>query len=118
MMKTHKVIVRVAIGGVVLIASLLLLTSPLSRDLFGEGNDTADDIFALTVAVTALSTIAVFAITTIIACCYLGKRLGYDLYAGLLLLIPIVNIIVFLAWAFRESPNEKALARARRQIKH
>ena len=46
---------------------------------------------------------------SIIAWCQIGKRLGYDLYTGLLMLIPIVNIFVFFSWAFRESPNERRI---------
>jgi hypothetical protein len=50
-----------------------------------------------------------FGVTWVVACCYLSKRLGYDLYAGLLLVIPVVNVLVFFYWAFNESPNERKI---------
>ena len=56
-----------------------------------------------------LAGIAALGITSIVACCYLGRRLGYDPYAGLLLLIPGVNVFVFYYWAFKESPTERKL---------
>ncbi len=56
-----------------------------------------------------LAGIAALGITSIIACYQLGKRLGYDLYAGLLLLIPGVNLFVFCYWAFKESPTERKI---------
>jgi hypothetical protein len=49
------------------------------------------------------------AVASIIAWCQIAKRLGYDLYAGLLMPIPVVKLWVFFFWAFRESPNERRI---------
>lgn len=68
-----------------------------------------DDVLGLLFGILVLFGSAALGITWIIACCYLSKRLGYDSYAGLLLLIPLVNVFVFFYWAFKESPNERRL---------
>lgn len=48
-------------------------------------------------------------------CCYrLAERLGYDGLMGVLLIVPVVNVVVTFMWAISESPNElkiKALER-------
>lgn len=99
---TQKQIIASAVFlGVVCITAFVLFQSPVAEGLFREGNDTADDIFGLALAVLMLAGIVGLSIAIIIACCYLGKRLGYDMYAGLLLLVPVVNVVVLFAWAFR-----------------
>jgi hypothetical protein len=41
--------------------------------------------------------------------CKIVKRLGYDSYAGFVMVIPIVNFFAFLYWAITESPNERTI---------
>lgn len=67
------------------------------------------DILGLLVALLYFVVFPALAVVSIIAWCQIAKRLGYDLYAGLLMLIPVVNLLVFFYWAFRESPNERRI---------
>jgi len=53
--------------------------------------------------------IPALAVASIIAWCQIAKRLGYDPYTGLLMLIPVANLFVFFCWAFWESPNERRI---------
>ena len=85
--------------------------SLLTGELFSANSDVTDDVLGLLVAIVMLSCATAIRVTMIVACCYLGRRLGYDLYAGLFLLIPGLNVIVFFYWAFKELPNEKKLRR-------
>ena len=88
---------------------VLLTFSPLTKELLASGNVTFYDIAGLIYLAGGATIIAVMAITGIIASCMLARRLGYDQMSGLLLLIPVINVIVFFYWAFRESPNEQKL---------
>jgi len=101
--------------GSILVAGFVVLTSPLSDSFFAEGNDTFDDILSLAIAFALLASLVALSVGGIVACCALAKRLGYDPYAGLLLLLPGVNVFVFFMWAFRESPNERRLQRLKAQ---
>lgn len=96
------------------IGVFVILFSPLANGFFASGNDTADDVIGLLVAVLVWSVTGILAVALVIACCQFAKRLGYEQSAGLLLLIPAVNLIVFLVWAFTESPNEKKIAKLKR----
>ena len=53
-----------------------------------------------------------FGIPTVVLVAYCGCRiaskLGYSSYAGLLLMIPVVNLITWVVWAFSDSPSERA----------
>lgn len=99
------------------VAIFVILFSPLANGLFASGNDTVDDVIGLVVAILVLSATGILAVTMVIACCQLAKRLGYDPIAGLLLLIPLVNFVVFFQWAFTESPNEKKMSKLKRAQK-
>jgi ATP/ADP translocase len=113
-----KQIVGVAIACfVIFITIVVALFSPLANGLFAPGNDTADDVIGLLLAILILSVIGILMVTFVIACCQLAKRLGHEQSAGLLLLIPLVNLVVFFLWAFTESPNEKRIARLKRTQK-
>src|SRR4051812_5462904 len=50
--------------------------------------------------------------------CRVARRLGYSGYAGLLLLIPLVNPVAWAVWALSESPNERALRALRGELSH
>ena len=67
------------------------------------------DILEFLPALVILVGIAVLCVVVIIAWCKLAGRLGYDPMMGILMLIPVVNLVVFLYWAFKESPNEKRI---------
>lgn len=110
-MKPRQVIIASIIVGVLVIAAAILLTSPLTRQLLESDSPKAltNAVAGLFLAVTMIAGVAALSITFIIACCYLAKRLGYEMSSGLLLLVPIVNLVVFFSWAFRESPNERKL---------
>ena len=110
-MEPARILFTLGFFGLMLITVAVLLFSPLSNQLFNPGSNTdwIEDILGLLFLVLTLFGISVLAITSIIACCQLGKRLGYDPYAGLLLLIPGVNVFIFFYWAFKESPNERKL---------
>jgi hypothetical protein len=64
-----------------------------------------DDPYAILWSVIIL---ALFAF----CCAKIARRLGYDRpwVIGLLMLVPLVNLLVFLVLAFDKSPNEKRLA--------
>ena len=114
-MKQTTTVILVALAGLLGVAAFVLAFSPLTKTLFdsSRGGDTLDDVLGLLIGILVLFGTAAIAIIWIVACCYLGKRLGYDLYVGLLLIIPVVNLIVFLYWAFNESPNERRLRQMR-----
>jgi uncharacterized membrane protein required for colicin V production len=114
-MTQKQIVATLAVLGVLLAAGFVLAFSPLADNLFTEGNDTMDDLFGLVLGMLVIVAVAGGGIISVIACCNLGKRLGYDPYAGLLLLIPLVNIMVFFLWAFQQSPNEKAIVRFKRE---
>ena len=67
------------------------------------------DILGGLAALLIFVMIPALAVASIIAWCQIAKRLGYDLYAGLLMLIPVVNLVVFFYGAFWESPNERRI---------
>lgn len=115
-MTSPKLLTLLGLVGLGLIVALLLLTSPMSSQLFqpASNSDWLEDLVAFLVLVFMLFGMIALVVTSIIACCHLAKRLGYDLYAGLLLLIPGINVFVFFLWAFKESPNERKLLRLRR----
>ena len=50
-------------------------------------------------------------LAVLVAVCWakLANRLGYGGFIGVLMLIPVVNVITFLILALSESPNEKKL---------
>lgn len=104
-------VIVVGLVGLFSVAAFMLAYSPLSKNLFDSsgGANRLDDVFGLLIGIFILFGSGAFGITWIIACCYLSKRLGYDLYTGLLLIIPVVNVFVFFYWAFKESPNERRL---------
>lgn len=115
--KQKSILFVVGLAGLLAIAAFVLAFSPLSKNLFDSsgGANRMDDILGLLIGILILFGGGAFGITWIIACCYLSKRLGYDLYAGLLLIIPVVNVIVFFYWAFKKSPNERKLDKLRTQ---
>lgn len=50
-------------------------------------------------------------------CCYrLSERLGYDGMMGILLLIPLVNVVLMFYWAISESPNERKIKSLERKL--
>jgi hypothetical protein len=110
-MTPAKMLAAIGLVGLGLITALVLIFSPLTSQLLepGDNSDWLEDVLGLILFVLTLFSISLLGITSIIACCQLGKRLGYDLYAGLLLLIPGVNVLIFFYWAFKESPNERRL---------
>ena len=110
-MKQRKILFSVATIGLLLLTGLVLAFSPLTPQLFqpDSNSDWLEDIVGLVGFVIVLAGTSALGITSIVACCYLGKRLGYDPYAGLLLLFPPINVFVFFYWAFKESPNEQRL---------
>ena len=110
-MTPTRILFALGFIGLALITTVVLLFSPLSKQLFDPASNTdwIEDISALILFVLMLFGLSVLGITSVIACCQLGKRLGYDQYAGLLLLIPGINVFVFFYWAFKESPNERRL---------
>jgi len=110
-MKPFKLIALISACCALAMLGLLLLTSPLLHSPFQ-----ADDWAALLLWTFGAGAVAATAITWILACCKLDARLGYDLYAGLLLLIPVVNLVVFVAWAFRVSPREQELRRLKKRL--
>ncbi|MCS7468719.1 hypothetical protein NZK35_18860 [Stieleria sp. ICT_E10.1] len=116
-MSRKQIIVAAIACFVFFVAIFVILLSPLASGLFASGNDTADDVIGLVVAILVLSATGILAVTLVIACCQLAKRLGYEQSAGLLMLIPAVNLIVFFVWAFTESPNEKKISRLKRAQK-
>jgi drug/metabolite transporter (DMT)-like permease len=67
------------------------------------------DLIEISANLLVFAICASVGIASIIAWCQIAKRLGYDLYAGLLMLIPVANLCVFFYWAFRESPNERRI---------
>ena len=95
----------------------VILFSPLANGLFASGNDTVDDVIGLVVAILVLSANGILAVTLIIAWCHLAKGLGYEQSAGLLLLIPLINLVVLFLWAFTESPNEMKISKLKRTQK-
>jgi hypothetical protein len=50
-------------------------------------------------------------VLSVVGWCMITKRLGYTPTAGLLMLVPLVNLFAFLYWAFTESPNERRIRR-------
>lgn len=68
-----------------------------------------DFVYGLTTECITPIVLGVLAIAAIIGWCRLAKRLGHEPYMGLLMIIPVVNVVVFFYWAFTESPNEKRL---------
>ena len=116
-MKQRTIVALVALAGLLGVTAFVLAFSPLTKTLFdsSRGGDALDDVAGLLIGILMLFGSAAIAVTWIVACCYLGKRLGYDPYVGLLLVIPVVNLIVFLYWAFNESPNERRLRQLRTQ---
>jgi hypothetical protein len=48
--------------------------------------------------------------------CRIASRMGYSGFAGLLLLIPFVNMVTWVVWAFNESPNERKLRSLRAEL--
>jgi len=107
---TMKRIVGISAAAIFVLTTIFVFTfSPLADGLFNSGNDTLDDIFGLLAASVGITVGAGVVITGIVASCMLARRLGYDQMNGLFLLIPVVNILVFFYWAFRESPNEQQL---------
>ena len=113
-MSRKQIIVAAIACFVFFVAIFVILFSPLANGLFASGNDTVDDVIGLVVAILVLSATGILAVTLIIACCQLAKRLGSEQSAGLLLLIPGVNLIVLFAWAFTESPNERKISQLKR----
>ena len=108
--------VGIFFAAIFVLATIFLFTfSPAADNLFEPGNDTLDDLLALLTAAVVITVGAGVVIAGIIASCMLAGRLGYEQMTGLLLLIPIVNIIVFFYWAFRESPNEQKLRLLKRR---
>lgn len=62
------------------------------------------------IAMGWISMVSVFSILVapaIIAWCFLCKRLGYDATLGLLMLIPVANVVLFFWLAFSKSPLER-----------
>lgn len=108
-------LILIGLVGLIVITAFVLAFSPLTKTLFdfSRGGDTMDDALGLLIGILILFGSGAIAITWIIACCRLGKRLGYDLYAGLLLVIPGINLCTFFYWAFKESPNERRLRQLR-----
>lgn len=52
-------------------------------------------------------------------CCYrLAERLGYDGLMGVLLIVPVVNLVVTFMWAVSESPNELKIKTLERKLAH
>lgn len=50
-------------------------------------------------------------------CCYrLAERLGYDGLMGVLLIVPVVNLVVTFMWAVSESPNEQKIKTLERKL--
>lgn len=92
-MKQRTIVILVVLAGLLGVTAFVLAFSPLTKTLFDStnGGDTMDDVLGLLIGILMLFGSAVIAVTWIVACCYLGKRLGYDLYAGLLLVIPGVR---------------------------
>lgn len=113
-MKPKQIIITSIVVGVLLITATILLTSPLTPQLLNSNSPKAliDAVAGLFLGVAMIAGASALSITFIIACCYLAKRLGYEMSSGLLLLIPVVNLVIFFGWAFRESPNERKLRRA------
>jgi hypothetical protein len=109
--KQKSIVIAVGLVGLFAVAAFVLAFSPLSKHLFDSsgGANRIDDVFGPLIGILVLFGSGAIGITWIIACCNLSKRLGYDLYAGLLLIIPVVNVFVFFYWAFKESPNERRL---------
>ncbi|MCM2372338.1 hypothetical protein [Aporhodopirellula aestuarii] len=114
-MNQKWIVILMAAIGLLAVAAFVLTFSPLSKNLFGSSGETdiVDDALGLLFGILILFGSVAMVVTWIVACCYLGKRLGYDLYAGLLLIVPVVNVFVFCYWAFKESPNERKLRRMR-----
>lgn len=108
-MTQKQILLTISLLGFALIVGFVLLFSPLTNNLFAANGNLMDDALGLLIGIVMLSCLTALGITSIVAFCYLGKRLGYDLYSGLLLLIPGVNLVVFFLWAFKESPNERKL---------
>ena len=52
---------------------------------------------------------AILTVASIAAWCGIVGRLGYDSAFGLVMIIPVVNLLFFFYWAFAESPNEKRI---------
>lgn len=104
-MTPARILFTLGFFGLMLITALVLLLSPLSSQIFHPSSNTdwLEDAAGLLLFLLLLFGVAALGVTTIIACCSLGKRLGYDPYAGLLLLIPLVNLFVFFSWAFKGS---------------
>lgn len=113
-MKSKQLIITGIVVGLLAVTTVVLLTSPLTPQLLNTDSPKAliDAVAGLFLGVTLLASAAGLSITFIIACCYLAKRLEYEMTSGLLLLIPVVNLVVFFRWAFRESPNERKLRKA------
>jgi hypothetical protein len=96
-MKPRQIIITSIIVGVLVIITVILLTSPLTPQLLNADSPKSliDAVVGLFLGVAMLAGASALSITFIIACCYLAKRLGYEMSFGLLLLIPVVNLVVF-----------------------
>lgn len=117
MNKKQIITITSILVGILIITAAILLTSPLTSQLLNSDSpsEIIRAIVGLAIFVLMIAGAAALSITFIIACCYLAKRLGYEMTSGLLLLIPIINLLVFFSWAFRESPNERKLQRAMKE---
>jgi hypothetical protein len=52
---------------------------------------------------------AILTVASIAAWCGIAGRLGYDSALGLVMVIPVANLLFFFYWALAESPNEKRI---------
>ena len=52
---------------------------------------------------------AILTVASVAAWCGIAGRLGYDHAFGLVMIVPVVNLLFFFYWAIAESPNEKRI---------
>jgi len=64
--------------------------------------------------------ILIFSLSVLVVygfCCYrLAQRLGYDGMLGILLIVPVLNVVIMFIAAVNESPNEQKIATLERRL--